>query len=368
MISGPGHTLAYPLRSKEGRGNDCPAPGQPAGTRVFRVVHLTVADLTDDPDWDASVWRQTGANIYASRRWGDYKSRVGWDVRRIAIRARDGQALAYAQYQRRRRGLGHFVLAQGCPVLTRLGAGRAEAVFGAFLEHLDLGRFDLLGVNYQQFQTKPAVLALLGHGFAPVVTVRTHTLELDLTREAAQIRASMEGRWRDVLRDAERNPDLEAAFLTEPAARLAAFDTFSRFYGELKRRNGFDNSLEPEAFRDLAASDPNLLFLEMREKGAPILVRIIHRTAERWTDFYVASNGRARATGAGRLALWRLIERAKAEGCRILDLGGIDPGGNPGVYEFKRGVSRDVVPADPLWLFSRTRLMRDAATAFLASR
>lgn len=332
------------------------------------MVHLTVADLTDDPDWDAAVWRHAGANIFASRRWGAYKARIGWEVRRIAIRARDGQALAYVQYQRRRFGPGHFVLAQGCPILTPLGATRAEAVFGAFLGHLRLGRLDLLGVNYQQFQTQAAVLALLGHGFAPIVTVRTHTLEVDLTEEAERIRANMEGRWRDVLRDAERNPDLEAAFLTDPGERLSAFDTFRRLYGELQRRKGFCNSLDLEAFRDLAASDPHLLFLEMREKGTPILVRIVHQANKRWTDFYLASNERARDTGAGRLALWRLIERAKAEGCHILDLGGIDPANNPGVYEFKRGLSRKVVPANPLWLFSRTRLMRNAATAYLASR
>lgn len=336
--------------------------------RMLVLGHLTATDLTDDPDWDERVWRQPGANIYASRRWGEYKRRIGWEVRRVAILAGDGQALAYAQYQRRRCGPGHFVLAQGCPVLTRSGWRRAEAVFRTFLDHLDLGRFDLLGVNYQQFQRPESVLALLGHGFAPIVTPRTHTLELDLTQGADRLRSRMEGRWRDMLKSAEANPDLSVAFPTDLAARLSAFDTFSRFYADLKRRKGFRNSLEPAAYRDLAAADPNLLFLEVREKGEPILVRIVHRAPERWTDFYVASNARAKATEASRLAAWRLIERAGEEGCRTLDLGGIDPFGNPGVYEFKRGLCRDVVTANPLWLFSRTRLLRRAMTGLLAAR
>lgn len=336
--------------------------------RMLVLGHLTATDLTDDPNWDERVWRQPGANIYAARRWGEYKRRVGWEVRRIAVLGSDGQALAYAQYQRRRCGLGHVVLAQGCPVLTRAGALRAEAVFRAFLDHLGLRRFDLLGVNYQQFQRPEAVLALLGHGFAPIVTARMHTLELDLTQGPDRLRDRMEGRWRDVLRAAEANPDLDTVLLTEPAARLAAFDTFSRFYADLKRRKGFRNTLDTAAYRDLAAADPHLLFLEVRERGEPILVRIVHRAAERWTDFYVASNERAKATGAGRLAVWRLIEWAREEGCRILDLGGIDPFGNPGVYEFKRGLCRDVVTANPLWLFSRTRLLRRAVTGFLAAR
>ncbi|CAO4153596.1 lipid II:glycine glycyltransferase FemX [Methylorubrum aminovorans] len=328
----------------------------------------TVVDVTDDPEWDAAIWQQPSANIYASRRWGEYKRLIGWDVRRLSIRAGDGQALAYAQVQRRRRTLGHIVLAQGCPILTPLGERRADAVFRVLLDHLELGRFDLLGVNYQQFQSQAALLALLGHGFAPVVTTRTHTLELDLTRDLDQIRARMEGRWRDELRTAESNPDLVTFYPTGPAERLSAFETFSRLYASLKRRKGFRNSLDTEAFRDLAGNDPNLLFLEMRERNEPILVRIVHRTANRWTDFYLASNARAKATGAGRLALWRLIERARREGASVLDLGGIDPAGNPGVYEFKRGVSRNVVAANPLWLYSRTRLLRRAATAVLATR
>jgi hypothetical protein len=340
-----------------------------SGTRrVIRVGQTTVVDVTDDPDWDAAVWQQPGASLYASRRWGEYKRRVGWDVQRFTIRAGDGQALAYAQVQRRRRWLGHIVLAQGCPILTPLGEKRADAVFRAFLDHLHLRRFDLLGVNYQQFQSPAAALALLGHGFAPVVTTRTHTLELDLTQGTERIRSGMEGRWRDVLKVAERNPDLTTGFPSGPAERLSAFETFGRLYAALKRRKGFRNSLDTAAFRDLAANDPNLVFLEIRERNEPILVRIIHRTANRWTDFYVASNERAKVTGAGRLALWRMIERARREGASVLDLGGIDPAGNPGVYEFKRGVSRNVVAANPLWLFSRTRLLRRAATAVLATR
>ena len=346
----------------------CPGPERPARKGCSEVGQLTVADVTDDPDWDDAIWRQPGANLYASRRWGEYKSRIGWDVRRLTLRAACGQALAYVQVQRRRRGLGHVVLAQGCPILTPLGQRRAEAVFSALLGHLDLGRFDLLGVNYQQFQTPEAVLALLAQGFAPVVTTRTHTLEVDLRQEMEAIRSGMEGRWRDVLRQAERNPDLTAAFLTDPDERLRAFETFGRLYAELKRRKGFRNSLDMAAFRDLAAHDPNLLFLEMRERDEPILVRIVHRTARRWTDLYVASNERAKVTGAGRLALWRLIGRAKGEGAAVLDLGGIDPAGNPGVYEFKRGVCRNAVASNPLWLFSRSAVMRRAATAVLATR
>ncbi|MGU3546591.1 hypothetical protein ACLBYE_26790, partial [Methylobacterium sp. A52T] len=56
------------------------------------------------------------------------------------------------------------------------GAHRAEAVFAAFIDHLALGRLDVLAVDYEQFETRDATLALLMHGFAPVVGAPDHTL------------------------------------------------------------------------------------------------------------------------------------------------------------------------------------------------
>jgi hypothetical protein len=68
-----------------------PAPERPARRGCSKVGQLTVVDVTDDPDWDAAVWQQPGANLYASRRWGEYKSCIGWDR---AGRSGAGQAMA----------------------------------------------------------------------------------------------------------------------------------------------------------------------------------------------------------------------------------------------------------------------------------
>jgi lipid II:glycine glycyltransferase (peptidoglycan interpeptide bridge formation enzyme) len=39
---------------------------------------------------------------------------------------------------------------------------------------------------------------------------------------------------------------------------------------------------------------------------------------------------------AAYLLQWAAIQKAKALGCQWYDLGGIDPEGNPGVYNFKK--------------------------------
>jgi lipid II:glycine glycyltransferase (peptidoglycan interpeptide bridge formation enzyme) len=203
------------------------------------------------------------------------------------------------------------------------------------------------------------------HGFAPVIQASDHTLELDLTQDLDAIQAAMEQRWRKALRKAERNTELTTHFLEDRTERLAAFDDFTAMYAALRQRKGFATTLRPDAYREAAADDEHLLFLDVREKGARVLVRIAHLSAERCTDFYTASNDRARATSAATLAVWRVVERAKAEGCRVFDLGGIDPAANRGVFEFKRGLCRNVVQHDPLWLYSRSPAVRKAATLLL---
>jgi hypothetical protein len=52
---------------------------------------------------------------------------------------------------------------------------------------------------------------------------------------------------------------------------------------------------------------------------------IAHLSPERCTCFVTASTNKARGSRAGWLAVWRLVERAMAEGCRLFDFCGIQP-------------------------------------------
>lgn len=332
------------------------------------VAELRVRDVVDVSEWDTAVWNQPRGNIFTSWMWGDYKTRLGWKVRRIAIADAAGSALAFIQCQERVKNFARYIYIQGGPLLTNAGEKHAEAVLTLLLQHLALRRFDLLALNFEHFQSAANVLAVLAHGFAPIVSARDHTLELDLTSGSEAMLQTTEPRWRKALRRAERSETLTARFLTDPAERLACFEAFGAMYQELKKRKKFETSFHAEAYGDLAAGDPHHLFLEIRDGGELVLVRIAHLSSTRCTDFFTASTERARASGAATLAVWRMVERSTAEGCKTFDLGGIDPAGNPGVYDFKRSLSKKVVQSGPLWLYGRTPRLRDAAGAYLAFR
>lgn len=329
---------------------------------------LVVTEFPQGLDWREVVRRSENANVYASEQWGEYKRCLGWSVKRIIISDRSGRELGLAQYQVRKRGPARFVLAQGCPIPTGNGSYQAKEIFGAFIANLNLSRLDLLGIKYHQFETGEAKLAMLAHGFRPVISAKDHTLEVDLSRSMEAIRSALDSRWRNALVKAEKKEGIEVEYIRDPIARIAAFEAFSMMYSALKERKGFHNTLNTELYRDFAARDTFLEFQVVRENGEPILVRIAHKSRHRWTDFYVASNERARAIEVPRLALWRAIEKAKQEGASTYDLGGIDPVSNRGVFVFKAGVTRNVAQATPLWLYSRSSVVRDAAASILGRR
>jgi lipid II:glycine glycyltransferase (peptidoglycan interpeptide bridge formation enzyme) len=139
-------------------------------------------------------------------------------------------------------------------------------------------------------------------------------------------------------------------------------------YAALKRRKGFRTEFNTAAFRDLVARDAKHLFVETRDAGKIVLVIIAHLSAERCTNFFAAATEKAGVLGMTSLAIWRIMQYARSQNCRVLDVGGIDPAGNRGVYEFKRGLTRNVVQSGPLWLYGRSRVLQGLTGAYLAFR
>lgn len=327
---------------------------------------MQVIPIDDLSVWDAAVWAHASGTIFAAAGWGTYKARCGADIARLGVSDENGDLLGFAQMQIRARGPARQIYVQGGPLLTDKGERHGESVMRALLTYLALGPLDLMIVDPARAESPGAVLGLLAAGFAPVTAAGRHTLEVDLTHGLEKVQAEMEQRWRKALRKAQRNTELSLHFLDTVNERLAAFDAFAEMYKALKLRKGFSNNFDASAYRDLAANDPHLVMLEVRDGGERCLVRIAHVSRNRFTDFFTASTERAKVNAAAYLAVWGFICRGAEEGCRVFDFGGIDPANNRGVYDFKRGLTRNVVPSSSLWLYSRTHTVRAVAGTLLS--
>ena len=327
---------------------------------------MRVVASNDVSSWDNMVWGQARGNIFSAAGWGTYKARCGAAIDRLTVVDEANDVLAIAQVQIYRRGPTRQIYIQGGPLLTDKGERQGGGAIRCLLAHLALRTFDLVFVDFIRAESAGATLGLLSLGFKPVVSAGRYTLEVDTRRGLDTIAADMEPRWRKALRKAERNAALTVRFLDDPAERLAAFDAFTTMYAALKVRKGFSNNFKAEAYRDIVAHDPHHLMLEAREEDERVLVRIAHLSQSRCTDFLTAATDRAKVNGAASLAVWSLVRRAVAEGCEIFDFGGIDPLHNQGVFDFKRGLTRNVASSGPLWIFGKTRLVTAAAGVLLA--
>ena len=227
---------------------------------------------------------------------------------------------------------------------------------------------DVVAIEPLLFGTPVLTQAVLSAGMTPVLAPSQQTLVIDLSPSEEELRSRLRRSWRSRLRQAEANTDLTTVFATEPAERTAALKAFERFYGELRERKRFHTSFSPAAAHDIFRDDPRYVILEVRERETPTAVFIAHTTRDSLTSFFAASSDAARKNCANYLGHWKLITYAKARGLHTFDCGGIDPAGNPGVYQFKAGLADDVVQTGPIWIHTKASAMRMLALLALTQR
>jgi lipid II:glycine glycyltransferase (peptidoglycan interpeptide bridge formation enzyme) len=202
------------------------------------------------------------------------------------------------------------------------------------------------------FQNTPRALAIQ-RGFSgfgsetPNASNTYRTFVLDLAPELEQLRRLLDKKWRNQLSRADKN-GLKVIAGNGPAE----YRTFCGMYNQMRNRKVFDTTVDIEEFGRLqeALPEPHRMEVLICEEGDRPVAGLV-ASAMGDTAIYLlgaTSNGGLNAKGA-YLLQWTLIKRLKERGIRWYDLGGIDPGHNPGVYHFKKGLSgADVVQLSPM--------------------
>jgi lipid II:glycine glycyltransferase (peptidoglycan interpeptide bridge formation enzyme) len=328
---------------------------------------LTIRRTASDTAWSDALAGFADRPLYASSTWAAYKRRQGWQADGILVES-GGQMQAAALVQSRRLlRLGPKVtLIQGGPLLQP-GAD-AQAALAALLKAANPLPWGVELLYPAQALSPALEQAMTSLGFVEVAITGTGTVLLDLGRDDATLRAALSKNWRHNLNRAEKK-GLEvrwvAADITsrrEAAARMAAL------YAALVQRKGFAGALDAEVLIEAVGEDSALEFLEVWKDG------VLHASRMGWMggrialDLLAASSDAARNSYANYLALWTLIERSRQRGADLFDCGGIDPAGNEGVYNFKKGLSGEEVALGRLWLRTRPGLLRPLVERRLAGR
>lgn len=281
-------------------------------------------------DWDACLVSLTGGNLYQSYSWGSYRAAMGWRPLRLMARS-GGAVVAMAQVLVKRKA--------GCAVCWIPGGPAGTVAEWATTLPAAL-RAELGGLAYCRLnalnEAEAGAAALIGGSGWKRPGVRLGSglsLDLDLRPEATMRLASTSGNWRHNLKRAGKY-DLQVERWAKPdAAEISAV------YREME---GIKNLPEQHSRAALEAiithlGDRLIVFRCLDATGQLLAIRAGAVFAGRGWDLLAAANQAARKVYASHALLWALTEECRRSGARSFDLGGADPDGNKGVFNFKQG-------------------------------
>lgn len=292
-------------------------------------------DTLDREQWETLFATAGRTPLTQSWSYGEAKRAEGWQVRR-ALLVRDQRPIALAQVlERRIAGLARVGRLNRGPVwLEPPGEDDLRFAFRALAAPWRPWRG---GVFLCAPELGPEAIPLLASlGFRRRRSPAWCSAWLDLAPEPDSLRRRLDGKWRNMLVGAEK-----AGLTVETTTDFWSLDWLMGHYHALMADKGF-GGVPPALItrlRDNAHAPGDLAVLRALTPGGEAVGGILlarHGTA---ATYLVGWNGDAgRRLKAGNLLLWTAMLHLRDQGCRLLDLGGIDDVLTPGIAAFKRGM------------------------------
>jgi hypothetical protein len=313
-------------------------------------------DRSSPAEWAQMLDLFNDASLYQTWAYGE----VRWGAENLShlVLKRDGEVCAIAQLRvvrPTRLDFGIAYLRWG-PVFERRGRELDPAVSIAMARALEteyvVKRKLALRVIPNAFAGSPraalfesAFPGFKGEAASAANTYRT--VVLDLAPPIEQLRKKLDGKWRNMLVQAEKK-----GLTIATGSGTEEYRTFTRMYDEMKRRKGFQSTVDVEEFGRVQASLPESERIRIwicEEKGVPVAGVVASAIGDSGIYVLGATSDQGLTAKGGYLLQWNVVQWLKQNGRRWYDLGGIDPAGNPGVYRFKRGMSgTDVSQLSPM--------------------
>jgi peptidoglycan pentaglycine glycine transferase (the first glycine) len=316
-------------------------------------VTICAEQVLNRTTWDSALASLPRPHVLQTWEWGDFKSRWGWQPKRLLFEE-DGQIVAAAQILRRQ--------------LPRIPLSVAYVPKGPVLDYDNTLRLhQLLSILEQQAKEQRSLFIKidpdlwLNHGIADMSSPSDatsvleifaqhgwrpsaeqiqfrNTLIIDLTRNEDELLANMKAKTRYNIRLTSRRG------VYTRSGHESDLRTFYHLYYETSQRDGF--LIRPPAYYlDLWAEflrdgRAHLLLAEVERETIAGLI-LFHFGQSAWY-MYGASSSQHRNLMPNYLLQWEAIRRAKELGCTRYDMWGApdrfeedDP--LWGVYRFKSG-------------------------------
>ncbi len=314
-------------------------------------------------EWNALAKAEPFFALLQSWEWGEYKSATGWKVSRVAVEE-DGKLVAGAQLLIREIALGLASIAY----IPRgpIGKWQDPQVFQVLLASLveiaRAARAAFLRIEPPVRNNRQTADLLYSNGFqATQFTNQPRaTILLDLDKASDEVFAAFR-------KSTRRN--IRIAAQKGITVREGGVDDLAMFYQMMKvtgRRGGFrPKSLEYyQKEWEVFSQTGQVVFQVASFQDRPIAAQMAFTFGEHAAFFHQVSSGELAASNPNSLLAWSMIQAVQAQGCRTYDLWGIPDeiaeipvevlamekpsvlgrrNGLWGVYQFKRGFSKEIV-------------------------
>jgi hypothetical protein len=290
-------------------------------------------------EWEEFHAVQRGA-LQQAWAYGDALTSLGVNMRRAMVW--DGERLvAVAQFMCKRI-LGYVSLAsctRGPVFHPDLSPAERADIYKRLRQSIPLPRFKVLlfSPNRTAEQLDPAET----RGMSRVMTGYA-TVLLDLTTPLSDLKARLEGKWRNRLTKALSNEKLRLH--VQPSLKRCEWLLGKELdQREAKRFHGLPTEFV-QAYIGSAA-DPRQAFVvayaELGKNSIGAMLFLIHGRVASYHMGWADEEGRQ--LNAHNALLWQAIEHLQGQGIEVLDLGGVNTHDLPGISRFKLGTGGHVV-------------------------
>jgi lipid II:glycine glycyltransferase (peptidoglycan interpeptide bridge formation enzyme) len=163
------------------------------------------------------------------------------------------------------------------------------------------------------------------------------TFLVDLSPSLDELRKKLDAKWRNKLKQAERNN------LTVISGHgMDEYRAFCEMYSQMRERKDFETTVDVAEFgrmQEVLGESERMHVLICQEKGVSVAGIVVSAMGDSAIYLLGATSDAGLNARGAYLLQWTVMSWLKEKGIRYYDLGGIDPEGNPGVYYFKRGFS-----------------------------
>ena len=319
----------------------------------------------DDLDWDALLKQVGQICVYQSANWARHKSADGWTPIRV-VRTTATSRLVI-QCLTRKGPLGAVMAwAPGGfgGDLTLL-----DNDFLSSLKQLLSARFLYVRFGMMIDSTQEQTSLLTGAGFQkskiPIGARQSMLLSAHIDEETMLSSAS--SNWKRNYKRSLRSTT--APYVWNNALPEQLEDAYRRM-DEYKKVDGVKLQMSASNIRSIQdCFGSGLVLIRMDNDAGDVLsVRgALIQQSTAW-DFFAVTTPEGRKTYASHRTLVALAQECARRGCTTLELGGIDPENNKGVFDFKNGTGAQITTYLGEWEVSAPNGFRKFVSAILTRR